>query len=775
MSDSTPRPPGRSSAVRARRSAVDHIADHGETHDLPELFDGGSIDAASISTSTFSIVPQALPVTIDEDLLEDDEVVASEVDPEHAPSASLDEVRPPVTDAPAPTPVVLATIDASKASAGSGKPASARTPAPRASTSGTPAARTPAAVAGPAASAERGATSAATSDGLQTSGPVDAPGEGRETTEKTESAVDASRPKRPARPTAASTQPRTPAATAKKTTAATKSAATVATATSTDTKVTGTPAKTTDSTATTPRATASKTTAPKKSTTAKTTAPKTMAPKTMAPKTTASKTTSPKTTASKTTASKTAAPETGAPKTSGSKTAAPKTMPPKTTSRKAPQKKTPQTPIVEEPSSEAVSLDSRTPSVDDVESPPLQLASDTIVVDLPPSEATEVPADERAVAIDEAPVTTAEQISAPTSSVSVVAEPERSTDRDDRVDESPVAAPAFAGMSVARALAGAPESSSMLTAERLVEERRDTRRVPEGFWQKLLFDASGRRIRVADSKAARARNALTERIARPLTGGARFVPVLTRKGGVGKTTVTTLLGMALADARDDRVIAVDANPDRGTLAERLARRSEHTVRDLVRGASDVVGYTEFSALVSRDTTRLDVLASDSDPHISQAFDEADYDVVARLASQYYSIILTDCGTGIVHSVMGATLRHADTLVIVSGTSVDEARSASETLSWLEANGYAELASDAVVVINSTTPGTPSVRLDEIGKHFESRVRAIVRVPFDAHLATGAAVTFADLRPETRLAVRELAAVVVEGLPGGRPRKAGVRG
>jgi Mrp family chromosome partitioning ATPase len=212
--------------------------------------------------------------------------------------------------------------------------------------------------------------------------------------------------------------------------------------------------------------------------------------------------------------------------------------------------------------------------------------------------------------------------------------------------EEAAAAPAYVGMSAARALTGAPESSAMLTSERLLEERRDTRRVPEGFWQKLLFDVSGRRIRLADSKAARARTALTERIAKPLAGGARFVPVLTRKGGVGKTTVTTLLGMALADARDDRVIAVDANPDRGTLAERLARRSDHTVRDLVRGADTVSGYSEFSSLVSRDATRLDVLASDSDPHISQAFDEADYDVVARLASQYYSIILTDCGTPI---------------------------------------------------------------------------------------------------------------------------------
>jgi MinD-like ATPase involved in chromosome partitioning or flagellar assembly len=378
------------------------------------------------------------------------------------------------------------------------------------------------------------------------------------------------------------------------------------------------------------------------------------------------------------------------------------------------------------------------------------------------------------VVIDDVPITTAEELAAPTSSVDVVSGGSSTAEGEDRVEEVP-AAPAYAGMSAARALAGAPESSAMLTAERLLDDRGDTGRVPEGFWQKLLFDVSGRRIRLADSRAARARAELTGRIAAPLTGGARFVPVLTRKGGVGKTTVTTLLGMALADARDDRVIAVDANPDRGTLAERLSRRSDRTVRDLVSGADEVAGYADFSTLVSRDATRLDVLASDSDPHLSQAFDEEDYDVVARLASQYYSIVLTDCGTGIVHSVMRATLRRADAIVIVSGTSIDEARSASETLSWLEANGHEELAARSVVVINSTTPGTPSVRLDEIGKHFESRVSNVVTIPFDPHLATGAAITYTDLRPETRSAVRELAAVVVEGLPGGRPRKAGSRG
>nr|WP_274635808.1 MinD/ParA family protein [Microbacterium bovistercoris] len=306
------------------------------------------------------------------------------------------------------------------------------------------------------------------------------------------------------------------------------------------------------------------------------------------------------------------------------------------------------------------------------------------------------------------------------------------------------------------------ETSDLLTADRLLEHG-TAGGEPEGTWQHFVYSLSGGRINLGDGKRARARKELTRRIAAPLNGGARFVPVLSRKGGVGKTTITTLLGMALADARDDRVIAIDANPDRGTLAERIARPSGKTVRDLVRMKGAVNGYNDVSTVVARDETRLDVLASDADPNVSEAFSDEDYEDVAALAAHYYSIVLTDTGTGIVHSVMGATLGLADQLVIVSGLSIDEARLASETLTWLEANGYADLTRSAVVVLNNARPGTPLVSEDELEAHFSTRVRTVVRMPYDPLIATGSAISFRDLQPATREAARELAVTVVEGL------------
>ena len=306
------------------------------------------------------------------------------------------------------------------------------------------------------------------------------------------------------------------------------------------------------------------------------------------------------------------------------------------------------------------------------------------------------------------------------------------------------------------------EQSESLTDERLLNQKK-TKEPPEGAFQRFLYEISFHLIDIGDSRAARERKALSRRIAAPFDQGARYVPVLTRKGGVGKTTVTTLLGMALAEVRDDRVIAIDANPDRGTLAERVPKSTAATVRDVVKLVAGIKGFTDFAELVSKDATRLHVLASDTDPLLSEAFDEDDYNVVADQAARFYSMILTDCGTGVVHSVMKPTLNRANGLVIVSGGSIDEARLASETLTWLEANGWGDLVKNAVIALNTATQGTNVVKVDEIEDHFLSRVRDVVRIPYDPMLAAGSVIDWNKLSPLTRESARELAALVVEGI------------
>jgi MinD-like ATPase involved in chromosome partitioning or flagellar assembly len=304
------------------------------------------------------------------------------------------------------------------------------------------------------------------------------------------------------------------------------------------------------------------------------------------------------------------------------------------------------------------------------------------------------------------------------------------------------------------------ETADSLTAEALLHGKRPA---PGSGWRRTVFRATGGLVRVGESASSQRRRELIWRARTPVAGGHHRVAVMSLKGGVGKTTTTVGLGATLATLRGDRVIAVDANPDRGTLSDKVRLETSATVRDLLNERRQMHRYADVRAFTSQASSRLEVLASDRDPGVSVAFSEADYCDISRVLEHYYSICITDCGTGLLHSAMTGVLTLADQIVLVSSPSVDGARSASATLDWLEAHAYGDLVRNAVVVLSTVRPRSKStVDLDRLEQHFASRCRAVVRIPYDAHLEEGAEVELEQLSPATTEAYLRLAATVGDG-------------
>ncbi|GGM69926.1 ATPase [Longimycelium tulufanense] len=305
-----------------------------------------------------------------------------------------------------------------------------------------------------------------------------------------------------------------------------------------------------------------------------------------------------------------------------------------------------------------------------------------------------------------------------------------------------------------------PGPQQDLSSAQLIKQ---VKRPPQSGWRRAIYVASGRTINLGESRDDLHRRELITRVNQPLHGCYK-IAMLSLKGGVGKTTTTTTLGSTFSSLRGDRVIAVDANPDRGTLAQKIPLETTATVRHLLRDASRVRRYSDIRAYTSQGPSRLEVLASEQDPAVSEAFSEQDYRRTVELLEHFYNIVLTDCGTGLMHSAMKGVLELADSLVIVSSGSVDGARSASATLDWLDAHGYRDLVSRSVAVINSVRPRSGKVDLDKLGQHFAARCRAVCRIPFDPHLEEGAEIELDRLAPATRLALLELAATVADDFP-----------
>lgn len=307
---------------------------------------------------------------------------------------------------------------------------------------------------------------------------------------------------------------------------------------------------------------------------------------------------------------------------------------------------------------------------------------------------------------------------------------------------------------------GGPQPYRMATPIDEAEVLKRTRQAPQSGWRRTVHVATKGLVNPGDSRKDRRMQELLAQIRQPIAGDFR-IAVLSIKGGVGKTTTTLGLGSALAMARTDRVIALDANPDRGTLAERVRDQSTRsTVRDLLRDPN-IRRYGDVRSHTRMATSRLEILASEQDPAIAEVFREADYRHTIDILRQYYNIILTDCGTGIMHSAMVGVLDLAHTIVLVSSPAIDAARSASATLDWLMQHGHSGLVRDAHVVLSASRPGSAGLNLDKVYEHFEARCRSIHMVPFDPHLAEGADMDFTMLKPATVQAYIELAGAVAE--------------
>jgi putative peptide zinc metalloprotease protein len=315
-----------------------------------------------------------------------------------------------------------------------------------------------------------------------------------------------------------------------------------------------------------------------------------------------------------------------------------------------------------------------------------------------------------------------------------------------------------------------PSERKELTAAAFTDEAalgRQRGPEPGGGWRRAVFSATSGAVNPGPTAEERRRAALLERVTAPIQGSRRIV-VMSRKGGVGKTTITMAIGATYAMLRGDRVVAVDANPDAGNLARRVSRPCPRTITNVLDEMDLISSYSDLRSYTSQaPESRLEVLASDDDPRISLALDRDAYHRVITLLDHYYNLILLDTGTGILDSANQGLLAEADQLVLVLRPAVDGARAAALTLDWLGEHGYSELVARAVVVINGARRNS-SVPLEPIEDHFTQRCAKVIVVPWDRSLEAGGQTSLAALHQRSRDALTELAAAVADHFSSEKP-------
>jgi MinD-like ATPase involved in chromosome partitioning or flagellar assembly len=276
-------------------------------------------------------------------------------------------------------------------------------------------------------------------------------------------------------------------------------------------------------------------------------------------------------------------------------------------------------------------------------------------------------------------------------------------------------------------------------------------------WRHLLYLLT--RINLGPSKDELYVTDLNARIRRNARDSYQ-IGVFGLKGGVGKTVLTVALGSALSQVRGDRILAIDADPDAGNLADRSGRQSAATIADLLAD-NELARYNDIRAYTSMNDANLEVLSSQEYSAARRAFGAEDWEGVIGVVSRYYNLVLADCGGGLFQPGARSVLSTVSGLVIVASAAIDGARQAAVTMDWLRQNGYQDLLGRSCVVINHVVPTKPNIDVDDLVQQFERHIKPgrVVVVPWDKHIAAGTEIRLDLLGSTFRRRITELAAAL----------------
>jgi MinD-like ATPase involved in chromosome partitioning or flagellar assembly len=275
-------------------------------------------------------------------------------------------------------------------------------------------------------------------------------------------------------------------------------------------------------------------------------------------------------------------------------------------------------------------------------------------------------------------------------------------------------------------------------------------------------------VATAPSRASRARDRwreldhlgrLDSRITEPRLRHCATIAVVSPKGGVGKTTVTALLGTLFSLLRRDPIVAVDTNPDFGSLGRVLTPDQSWYVDDLAALVTedDELSLTALDSHLGRAVHGLLVVPAPTDPQRMAALDEDAYRRVVTRLKDFFSLILLDCGTGLQDPASAAAIATADQVVLLTDAQPATASLVAQSADLLQQSGR-----PITVVVNRMPARGARLDLDRLSRYLPA-ARGLIVIPDQVPAATrlaGGSFDWRDAPDGWQVALRQLAVVLV---------------
>lgn len=204
------------------------------------------------------------------------------------------------------------------------------------------------------------------------------------------------------------------------------------------------------------------------------------------------------------------------------------------------------------------------------------------------------------------------------------------------------------------------------------------------------------------------------------------------KGGVGKTTIATNLGLALASSLGQSVVLVDGDNSFGDVAAMLDMRPERSIVDFIRDI-DKVDRTNVTEYLMRHPSGLWVLPAPRESLLWRSVPPDGIRKVLNTVARRFDIVLVDTAA-MLSDLSLAILDEANMVLWVTSTDFSSINNSLLGLEALQQISYPESRIRLVLNVTSSEDGVRPAKIEAVLKRdfFWS-------IPYDREIRTGAQV------------------------------------
>lgn len=210
------------------------------------------------------------------------------------------------------------------------------------------------------------------------------------------------------------------------------------------------------------------------------------------------------------------------------------------------------------------------------------------------------------------------------------------------------------------------------------------------------------------------------------------IAVFGAKGGVGKTTVATNLGVALTSSLKHSVVLVDGDNSFGDVAAMLDLKPERSIVDLVRDI-DSVDRNNIGEYLTQHESGLWVLPAPRESLLWRSVTLDRFRKVMTTLGRRFDVVLIDTA-GVLHDLSLASLEEANMVLWITSSDFSSINNSLIGLETLQQLSYPESRIRLMLNIISSDDGVRPAKIEDVlGRQF------FWQVPYDRQVRIGGQV------------------------------------